>query len=812
VTATGSGTLPTTCAVALPIPAARPYRYRIPAALADRVQPGTRVVVPLRAREVIGIVLAVDDEDDPDLKPVLLAPDVRPLLSVPLLELARWLERYHTTPIGLTLKAMLPGALWGASRVVVQARAEARAPGGASRPVMDAVVHAGGRISATRLAKRLKHPVWDTLQRLERAGAVTLETEPPDLGPKPAVERVVVLSRSLPSLLERDGVFGRAERQRAAYDAVDELGGEATWGHLTKQLGFSPAVLRGLVERSVARFEDREHVRDPFAGVDGTAPPAPTEPQRAAIRALTALAPGGVGLLFGVTGSGKTSVYLEAVKAIAGDDGGVIVLVPEIALTAQTVSRVRGVFGDAVAVLHSGLSDAERADAWREVAAGHRRIVVGARSAVFAPVPRLAAIVVDEEHDASYKHGQAPRYHARHVAMVRARHEGAVLILSSATPALETWAGRSRCTEVRLPERIGARPMPPVRMVDMRHAERVKASGVVPWTVDLDRAVAARMTAGEQVLLLLNRRGYAHYLQCATCGGVVECPHCSVALTVHQVPSRMQCHHCDHHEPIPPACPACGHETQRMRGVGTQQLERWLGVRFPEARLARMDADTTTRKWSHTRILDAVGRGEVDILFGTQMIAKGLDFPTVTLVGVVDADTGLYLPDFRAAERTFQLVAQVAGRAGRGTRGGEVIVQTRTPDHYALVAAAGHDYEAFASREAAERLSPPYPPEASLINVVLSGRNADRVGEAAATLADWLRGLVARRAAGTIDVLGPAPAPLARIKERWRWHVLLRARDRRWLGRVARYANARLARFARRDVRIALDRDPVSLL
>jgi primosomal protein N' (replication factor Y) len=327
----------------------------------------------------------------------------------------------------------------------------------------------------------------------------------------------------------------------------------------------------------------------------------------------------------------------------------------------------------------------------------------------------------------------------------------------------------------------------------------------------LDEAVAGRLAAGDQVLLLLNRRGHAHFLQCPACGFVWECRHCSIALTVHRTPPRLRCHYCGADRPVPEACEQCRHEAQRARGVGTQQLEQWLASRYPPARLARMDADTTGARWSHARILDGVRRGEVDILFGTQMIAKGLDFPNVTLVGVVDADTGLHLPDFRAAERTFQLIAQVAGRAGRGPRGGEVVVQTRTPSHPALQAAARHDFAGFAEAELAARRWPAYPPSVDLANLILSGTAETRVADAAVTVGRWLREVVAARAL-PVEVVGPAPAPLARIKDRWRWHVVLRSTDRAALGALARYAARRAPVGPRGVIRLVVDRDPVALL
>lgn len=807
----------TVCAVALPVPTVRPYDYAVPATLVDRVVPGGRVVVPLKARELVGVVTELRERATTDaardLKSVLLVPDEFPLVSAQLLSLARWMSGYYAVPLGLALKAMLPGALWGRSQLVAALRREGAAPaGGLSADLVALLGRLGGRASAGALARRMGRPVWEVLQRLARAGVVSLETEPPRLGPAARREKFIVLTQALPTLLERERVFGRAARQRQLYEAIDAMGGEASVEHLRKRLGFSRAVIRALLDRGAARMSERETSRDPFRGIVGQSPERPSPKQQEAIAAIRAVRPGGALTLFGVTGSGKTLVYLEAVRADVERGRGAIILVPEISLTPQTVARVRGVFGDQVAVLHSRLSDAERADAWRGVAAGRLRVVVGARSAVFAPVRELTAIVVDEEHDASYKNGTTPRYDARRVALRRAKIEGAKVVLSSATPSVEGWHARDRIGVVTLPERATMHPLPPVEMVDLRSAPRVEGSGAIPWSVRLDEMMESALASGGQVLLLLNRRGFAHFLQCGSCGNVWECSSCSISLTVHRTPPRLRCHYCGREQRIPTACDNCGGGTRRARGVGTQQLERWLEERFSTVRLARMDADTTSRKWSHQRLLAAVERREVDVLLGTQMIAKGLDLPGVTLVGVVDADTGLHLPDFRAAERVFQLVAQVAGRAGRGTAGGRVLIQTRTPDHYALKCAAAHDYEGFAERELQVRSHPPYPPFVALVNVLVTGARETDVADAAVRLAEWLRRLGAARAKESLEVVGPAPAPLARLKGRWRWHLLLRADDRRNLGRVLRYTSRRVARLVGRRVRVTFDRDPVSLL
>jgi primosomal protein N' (replication factor Y) (superfamily II helicase) len=747
--------------VLLPVAVSAPYRYAIPDALAPRVVPGARVVVPVLRRRAVGVVQALA-ADPPAQTPraILEAPDAEPALSPAQRRLAEWMSAYYGCPAGLALRALLPGALWGG--------------------------------------------------RTGRAA-----------GPAEREERTLTLIQSLPSLALRERAFARAPKRRAAYEALEALGGTAPMRHLVAQLGLGPAVLNGLVRQGLARIDRIPRPRDPFADLSVAPPPTLTADQR---RVVDGIAAGPVEtpvLLEGVTGSGKTLVYLEVLRAAVARGGGVILLVPEIALTPQTVARVRGVFGDAVAVLHSGLSDAERADAWRLLRRGERRVAVGARSALFAPVQRLAAIVVDEEHEPGYKQGTAPRYHARDVAAVRARLEGARLILGSATPSLETLQRVAAGTVLRfeLPRRVDDRPLPPVELVDLRAAQRVPEAGAVPWSESLDHAVREALERREQVILLLNRRGFATFLQCPACGYVPECPHCAIALVVHTAPEALRCHYCGHEAPVPAACAKCGAETQRRRGLGTQQVEHFLGLRFPAARIARMDLDTTSSKWSHHRILERVARGEVDILLGTQMIAKGLDFPRVTVAGVVDADTGLHLPDFRAAERTFQLVAQVAGRAGRGPAGGRVVVQTRAPDHHALRAAAAHSVEAFAAAELPLRTAPhpAYPPYVGLVRFVALGRTESGAALRAGRLVDWLRRANADRLGGALTILGPAPCPLARLHGRWRWHALIKAADSRALGRVMRAWRAqgragRAGGAGGAGGAIVADRDPVSLL
>ncbi|HET7276336.1 MAG TPA: primosomal protein N', partial [Longimicrobiaceae bacterium] len=531
----------------------------------------------------------------------------------------------------------------------------------------------------------------------------------------------------------------------------------------------------------------------------------------------------GTFLLRGVTGSGKTLVYIELLREIVERQGRTaIVLVPEIALTPQTVGRFKAAFGDRVAVLHSALSDGERYDEWRSLRSGEKRIVVGARSAIFAPLPDLGAIVVDEEHEGSYKQGESPRYHAREVAVMRAKLEGALCLLGSATPSLESWvnAESGKYALLELPDRIGGFGLPAIQVVDLRAERKRATSGAAshqPTGGILSRplidAMRARLARGEQTILLLNRRGYANFVQCRSCGQVWHCTDCNVALTYHRGRARITCHYCFHEERVPESCKECGSRDLSFRGVGTEQVERSVGEVLPDARIARMDVDTTSGKWAHHTILGRVERGEVDVLLGTQMIAKGLDFPNVTLVGVVNADIGMNMPDFRATERTFQLITQVAGRAGRGPKGGEVFVQTALPEHYAITCATTHDFRGFAEKELQTRREPLYPPYCRLINVIVSGTSEVATQEAAELTSGWLAGLLKSQKITSISLIGPAPSPINRIRGRWRWHLILRSTSSPELGQVARYffEKFELPR-GKAEMRVAIDRDPVALM
>ena len=816
--------------VAVPIPVDRTFTY----SMGDlpRPEPGSRVLVPFRRGERIGWVVGpASGEGIEGIRPVLDVLDDEPSVTGELLDLCRWLSEYYLASLGMTLRAALPSVLSDASRDYVSL---AKAPPDEEltpreRRLADALRKREGPQRVRTLRRALDSgSLWPEIRSLKERGVLRHEIVPPS-EPAPKTQKVVKLREWLSSLADREERFGRAYRQKEAYELLETAGGSLELAHLTGQAGFSRSVIRGLEEKEIAEVVDEEVLRDPFAGREVPEPPGhrPTPAQRDVlermIRGLDAEESRPF-LLHGVTGSGKTLVYIELLRETVLERGrGAIVLVPEISLTPQTVTRFRAHFGDEVAVLHSALSDGERYDAWRQLRAGEKRIAVGARSAIFAPVPRLGAVVVDEEHDGSYKQSETPRYHARDLAVVRAARAGAVCVLGSATPSLESWANadEGKFTRLSLPDRVGGGTLPPVRVVDLREVRKRRKedggdggapSGGTILSPDLVEAVRGRMEREEQVILLLNRRGYSSFVQCRECGDVRSCRNCSVSLTYHRTRSRLVCHHCGHEEPAPERCARCGSDDLSFRGLGTEQVERIVAETFPGTRIARMDVDTTSGKWSHHEILGRVERGEVDILLGTQMIAKGLDFPRVTLVGVINADVGLHLPDFRASERTFQLLSQVAGRTGRGRLGGHVLIQTSVPDHYAVRSAVAHDYGAFAARELEERRDPAYPPHVRMANVVVSSPDPDQAARGAEEGLAWLAArLRSASDLGPVELVGPAPSPIERLHGRWRWHFLLRSGSSRALGRAARG----LARgFTPRggDVRMVVDRDPTALL
>jgi len=814
--------------------------YRVPDDLAASLQVGCRVLVPLGVRWTTGIVTALSTASTVD-EPRAIGEqmDETPAFTAPMLDLCRWIARYYCANLGDVLKSALPAGIHsdsGSEYALPEANGASDGPSEAAYglpPVQRAVLALlrNGPASYRQIQRKLKGPsaagnkLRSAMDALCRSGAV-LRCQ------KMNAPRVDSLKERLVELIPSDArwitaqvpdIEKRAPRQAECIRRLWSAGGSLASSELTSN-GISNAVLRALVERSIVRFGYREVRRDPFA--DDAAPDAadsqdhpPTQAQSEALQAITkSLGTFKVHLLHGVTGSGKTLIYVEAAAAALARGCGALILVPEIALTPQTVRRFRSSFGDNVAVLHSALSDAQRFDAWRDVQEGRRSVVIGARSAVFAPIPKLGVVIVDEEHDGSYKQSDlAPRYSARDVAVMRGMLEAAPVILGSATPSLESFQNgqAGKFNVISLPERVSNRQMPDVIVVDM------KQEGGSIFSTPLTLKIGERLERGERIILLQNRRGHSPYVQCTACGQALECGDCQVSLTFHATGGRMQCHYCGREEPLPPACPECGGETIQQFGVGTQRVEEALNQQFPNARTLRMDVDTTRRKGSHDRILSAFRRGEADILLGTQMVSKGLDFPGVTLVGVISADTGIHLPDFRAGERTFQLLAQVSGRAGRGAIPGEVIIQTWLPQSKAVQAARLHDYGAFAEDELASRQPLGYPPFGRMALLLFKGRDESEVSKTASAVAQELRSH-----GGDVDVMGPVPAPLLRIRGSYRWQILLKSSSAAALNRLARIAgkgrfkqgvrgprsSGQGGRSSNAGVRLDIDIDPVSML
>jgi primosomal protein N' (replication factor Y) len=788
--------------VALPLPFATPFTYRIPDGMPD-VARGCRVAVPFGRRRAIGVALGPPDTPgDLTLKDVDHVIDEAPLVAPALLDLALWVADYYLAPPGECLRLVLPPAGIGASRSVARVVAAADGPArqpSAAGPDPLLVALGDGPLRVSTLARRLGGDPSARLARLRREGRVVVEQE---------LESAGFRSVRVASLVGPAEPRGAA--QAALLERLRRAGGRARVPELLRGRSSLRGALAGLVERGAVRLEQERQLREPAILEGGTNQSlSPSVDQSRALGPLLESVESrafATFLLHGVTGSGKTEVYFKAAERALAAGRGVLILVPEIALTPLLVRAAAARFGRDVAVLHSELGAGERHDQWWRIREAEARLVIGARSAVFAPLPELGLLVVDEEHEAAYKQEESPRYHARDVAVMRGRLEGASVVLGSATPSLESHANalRGKYTRLSLSARIGPRGLPSVEVVDRR--EMLKAGSDPILAPALRAALGARLERAEQALLLLNRRGYATSLLCRECGLQAACPNCSVSLTLHRGGRVALCHYCGHEAPAPSRCGACRGEYLRLSGYGTEKVVEAVQAALPRARVARLDSDSAARRGEVARTLAAFRAGELDVLVGTQLIAKGHDFPRVTLVGVVDADVGLGLPDFRAAERTFQLLTQVAGRAGRAELPGEVILQSHLPDHYALRLACAQDYEGFFAREMEFRSTMGYPPALALLNLVLRSRDAG----AAARTADALGHTLRAAAAGRYRVLGPARAPLARLRQEHRFQILLKGRRAPMRDAVRRALADRFGKV--RWPGVAVDVDPVSVM
>ena len=841
--------------VAVPVPGIDRLTYRVPGGLAP--VRGARVLVPVGGRTMTGCVLDVVDEP-PAGVPAGTIKDIRellddePFLPREVVDLALWVADYYMCGAGEALAAAAPPFAWTASRrhVVLtdtgreRAAREPHAGGDLARDLLRALASSRGLPPATLVARVGRHrprsdeerrasagqrqapapsregderasatlrEVERALKRLEREGLVRIE----DVLPAPATTfKTRAVAVATVAGLDPCADAGLTPRQREALAALRGVPTGLPARTLAAR-GVSADVLKRLERHGLVRLARERVERDPFeetaAETADHAPPFPdalTDEQEVALARLSALAGARrfhVTLLHGVTGSGKTEVYRRLAALVRDQGRSVLILVPEIALTPRVAALFRRTFGDRVAIQHSGLSDGERHDQWHRIRRGEVDVVVGTRSAVFAPLHQPGLVIVDEEHDTSYKQEETPRYHGRDVAIVRARDVHALVVLGSATPALETYqnalSGRYEC--LTLTRRVLDRPLADVRVVNMREEYAERGPDVV-LSGALEQALADRLAARDQAIVLLNRRGYASAVFCRQCGATLDCPNCSVSLTLHRAAHRARCHYCDHATPVPAACTACGGPWLEYVGFGTERVEAEIAARFPEARVTRVDRDTIRRRGEITRVLNRFAAREIDVLVGTQMIAKGHDFPAVTLVGVISADIGLGLADFRAAERTFQLLTQVAGRAGRGDRPGMAIIQTLFPDHYSIRHARTQEYRAFFEEEAGFRRAMWYPPSVALVSAIV---RAPAMLDALAGAGELARAL--RPQARTFRVLGPAPAPLGKLRGDHRAQIFLKGTARRAMREALAAALASRPDLARRTT---VDVDPLSVL
>jgi primosomal protein N' (replication factor Y) len=825
--------------VAVPVPALGSLSYLVPEHLATPAI-GTRVLVPLGTRVLTGCVITPDPDADPaGLKPLIDLLDTTPLLPADVVRLALWVGEYYASGPGPAVAAAMPPKAWVVSERRAQITAAGRAavsePLGDARGqvlalLVDGAAHPVARLART-IAKRqgtqANKPggLQARLTAMARDGLITLTQ--PLKGSASAFRSVAVARTTVHGLemLEGGGTLGARQA-----DALRLLAGSPSGLALTELVrqGISRDTVRRLAARGAVTTTREVVERDPWstsgqtlthlAGAtsgsgDGTDPEPGsrlvlTPEQQRAVDSLGPDAGSGrfsVALLHGVTGSGKTEIYLALARDTVARNRQALILVPEIALTPAVATRFRRAFGDRVAVQHSGLSEGARHDQWHRIRRGDVDVVVGTRSAVFAPLPSVGLIVVDEEHDASYKQEETPRYHGRDVAVMRAKQAGALVVLGSATPALETYrhtdVGRYR--RIVLSERVLHRPLPSVRIIDMREEFATHGPDVV-LSAPLIEALDDRLTRGEQALVLLNRRGFAASVFCRQCARSLECPNCSVSLTFHRRADRARCHYCGYSRARPERCPVCTGAYLEQVGFGTERVEAEITERWPNARVGRLDRDTARRQGAAARILDRFGAGEMDVLVGTQMVAKGHDFPRVTLVGVISADVGLGLADFRAGERTFQLLTQVAGRAGRGTLPGEAIVQTLYPNHYSIRYACRQAYEPFFADEMEYRTAMHYPPEVALVSAVVRAGSFNQAMQEAAELATAVRGH-----GGRFTVLGPASAPLGRLRGQYRAQLLLKGPQR---GEMRRALLAALENRSDLKRRVVIDVDPLSML
>lgn len=744
----------------------RPFDYKIPERWQDAIQPGMRVIVPFGPRKVQGFVLSINQttklEKVREIEEVL---DVMPVLTEELLLLGSYISEKTLCFLISAYQAMLPTAIKAVYKKHVQVTSdEAYEKLNNELATLFSIIKRREWTEVESLVSRIS-----IVQRAIKDGLLEIEYEVKNKANK-KTERVV----SLLKILDEELSSISSPQQKDIIEYL-RLNGQTSIRELKEFLRITDSPIKTLAKNEIITIQTIEVYRDPYVGkeIEKSMPLPLLEEQKNAFEHIVSSLnenEHNIHLLYGVTGSGKTEVYLQSIQEVLKQGKEAIVLVPEISLTPQIVGRFKSRFGNDVAVLHSGLSIGEKYDEWRKIQRKEVKVVVGARSAIFAPFENLGIIIIDEEHETTYKQDDHPRYHARDIAIWRGEYHSCPVVLGSATPTLETYA-RAMKDVYKLETmkmRVNQGPLPEVEVVDMR--EQLRIGNRTMFSTTLHEKIVDRLEKKEQIILFLNRRGYSSFVMCRDCGYTIQCPHCEVSLTYHKNNHHLKCHYCGYETYMPKQCPSCQSEHIRFFGTGTQKVEEAITQSFPEARVIRMDNDTTSRKGAHEKMLKQFGNGEADILLGTQMIAKGLDFPNVTLVGVLAADSSLHLPDFRASERTFSLLTQVSGRAGRHEKPGEVVIQTYSPEHYSIELAKTQDYVAFYDEEMKIRRSFHYPPFYFIVLISIAHNDLIKVVKVSEQISNYLREHLSNR---TI-VLGPVASPIAKIKDQFRYQCMIK--------------------------------------
>ncbi|MBC2710196.1 MAG: primosomal protein N' [Desulfosarcina sp.] len=804
--------------VAVALPVHDTFSYSIPSHFSHQSCPGKRVLVPFGRRTVTGYLIGPARETDlRKIKHILDVLDDKPLFPATMIPFFKWIAAYYIHPLGQVINTALPAGLnlYDIAILTISDAGMQAMQSSPLSPLEGIILSALAKQPAgiKQLQKAIGQPVsWALIHQMRQRGWIYVDRQIKARQIRPKTVRWVTVSGTAP-------VSGRLSPQRQAIRKILGTEGDLSISALKTRIPTTPTLVRAMEKAGQVCIYEKTVYRDPFGDpIEPDTPPPLTDEQTEAVNAMEPLLGQGFKtvLLAGVTGSGKTEVYLRLTQAALNKGLRVLVLVPEIALISQTERRFRARFGETVAVLHSGLSRGERYDQWIRIANGEAAIAIGARSCIFAPFGDPGLVIVDEEHDASYKQEGGLAYNARDLAVVRARHHNALAILGSATPSIQSWYNVTvgKYETAGLTRRVNRQPLPAIQTVDLSQSRDDR--GIRRYiTPQLQQEIQRTLDDGNQAIVFLNRRGFSAFPICAHCGQAIRCKNCDISLTLHKRSNAFRCHYCGFSKAAASTCPSCGSDKIRLLGVGTEKIQEAMGQLFPGARVARMDRDTMTRRGSIVSLLKDLKHRRIDILVGTQMVAKGHDFPGITLVGVICADLTLNFPDFRAGERTFQLLAQVAGRAGRGDQPGKVILQTFNPEHFSILSAKDQDFKVFFNREIGFRKALGYPPFTRMIVLRISGKDSQHTAGHARTLGENCREMLAADGPfhGQVQVMGPIEAPLPRIANRYRWQILVKSPDTTMLHRfVHELIFGQRAMPTGRNIKVTVDVDPFFLM